>query len=61
MLLIIILLTFNSYKQDYIATQLPINQAQALDLYNDEDDLNIYIEEEEEELDELSLYLQERS
>jgi hypothetical protein len=37
--------------------QLPINQAQALALRNDEDDLDIYIKDKEEDLDELDLYL----
>jgi len=43
-------------------TQLPISRAKALDLYsNNDDDLDIYIEDNEEDnLDELDRYFEER-
>ena len=48
-----------SYKADYLAILPPINEAQALALERDENDLDIYIEEEEE-IDELTRYFEER-
>lgn len=61
-MLLIITNYFTSYKRDYLATQLPICRAEALDLYsNNDDDLDIYIEDNEEDnLDELDRYFEER-
>jgi hypothetical protein len=55
--LLIILL---SYQADYIARQPPIGQAQSLALERDENDLDIYLEEEEDKVDELTSYLAKR-
>lgn len=43
-----------------MATQLPINRTNNLILNNNENELNIYIEDEEDELDELSRYFEEK-
>jgi hypothetical protein len=43
-----------------LATQLPINRTNNLILNNNENELNIYIEDEEDELDELSRYFEEK-
>jgi len=43
-----------------LAAQSSINQINALELERDENDLNIYIKEEENEDDELTRYFNER-
>jgi hypothetical protein len=55
-----LLIILYRYQADYISREPPTSQAQALALERDEDDLDIYLEEEENEADELTTYLAER-
>ncbi|PVH68324.1 hypothetical protein DL98DRAFT_542502, partial [Cadophora sp. DSE1049] len=51
---------YNTYKEDYLLSLPPSQQAENIDINRDDDDLDIYIENEEEELDEFTLYFEER-
>ncbi|CZR70301.1 uncharacterized protein PAC_20205 [Phialocephala subalpina] len=53
---------YQSYKRDYLNQLPPIQVAQDLNLNNNDNDLDIYLENElEDDMDELDTYLQERS
>jgi hypothetical protein len=51
----------NSYKSDYLNNLPPLQETQQLNIENNEDDLDIYLSnEEEEEVDELTSYFEEK-
>ncbi|KAH7309951.1 hypothetical protein BKA65DRAFT_485174 [Rhexocercosporidium sp. MPI-PUGE-AT-0058] len=51
---------YNTFKEDYLLSLPPAQQAENININRDDDDLDIYIKNEEEELDEFTLYFEER-
>ena len=52
--------TFNSFKADYLRANPLIKATKALNIVEDLNDLDIYLEEDNSEIDKLTLYFKER-